>query len=137
MKAIAHQRPLAIDQADSLVDVTLPDPVAQGRDLLVEVKAISVNPVDVKVRMRTTAPAGEWNILGWDASGIVRSVGPDVTLFKPGDRVWYAGSITRAGCNSELHLVDERLVARMPGSLDFAAAAALPLTSITAWEMLF
>lgn len=137
MKAVAFQRPLAIDLADSLVDITLPDPIAQGRDLLVEVKAISVNPVDVKVRIRTTPPAGEWQILGWDASGIVRSVGPDVTLFKPGDRVWYAGSIIRTGCNSELHLVDERIVARMPSSLDFAAAAALPLTSITAWEMLF
>ena len=137
MKAVAFQKPLAIDLADSLVDVTLPDPIAQGRDLLVEVKAISVNPVDAKVRIRTTPPAGEWQILGWDASGIVRSVGPDVTMFKPGDRVWYAGSITRAGCNSELHLVDERIVARMPSSLDFAAAAALPMTSITAWEMLF
>jgi len=137
MKAVAFQRPLAIDLADSLVDLTLPDPIAQGRDLLVEVKAISANPVDVKVRIRTTPPAGEWQILGLDASGIVRSVGPDVTMFKPGDRVWYAGSITRAGCNSELHLVDERIVATMPSSLDFAAAAALPLTSITAWEMLF
>ena len=137
MKAVAFQRPLAIDLADSLIDITLPDPVAQGRDLLVEVKAISVNPVDVKVRIRTTPPAGEWQVLGWDASGIVRNVGPDVTLFKPGDRVWYAGSIIRTGCNSELHLVDERIVAKMPSSLDFAAAAALPLTSITAWEMLF
>jgi zinc-binding alcohol dehydrogenase family protein len=137
MKAVAFQRPLAIDLADSLVDIALPDPVARGRDLLVEVKAVSVNPVDVKVRIRTTPPAGEWQILGWDASGIVRSVGPDVTMFKPGDRVWYAGSIIRNGCNSELHLVDERIVAAMPSSLDFAAAAALPLTSITAWEMLF
>ena len=137
IKAVAYQNSLAITQADSLVEVTLPDPIAHGHDLLVEVKAISVNPVDVKVRSSAAPPIGEWKILGWDASGIVQAVGQDVHLFQPGDRVWYAGSITRAGCNSELHLVDERIVAKMPNSLDFASAAALPLTSITAWEMLF
>lgn len=137
MKAVAYNKNLPIDHPESLQDVTLPDPVAAGRDLLVEVRAVSVNPVDTKVR-RNSAPAdGEWKVLGWDAAGIVRAVGPEVTLFKPGDRVWYAGSIARAGSNSELQLVDERIVGRMPGSLDFAQAAALPLTSLTAWEMLF
>ena len=137
MKAVAYQTPKSIDPSDSLVDITLPDPVAAGRDLLVEVKAVSVNPVDVKVRAGSKPEPGEWKILGWDAAGVVRAVGPDATQFKPGDRVWYAGSITRAGSNSELQLVDERIVGKMPTSLDFAAAAALPLTSLTAWEMLF
>lgn len=137
MKAVAYQTPKSIDQSDALVDITLPDPVAAGRDLLVKVKAVSVNPVDVKVRAGSKPEPGEWKILGWDAAGVVRAVGPDVPQFKPGDRVWYAGSITRTGSNSELQLVDERIVGRMPSSLDFAAAAALPLTSLTAWEMLF
>ncbi|OVZ59341.1 NADPH:quinone reductase [Pigmentiphaga sp. NML080357] len=138
MKAVGYERPLPIDHAEALLDITLPEPTATGRDLLVEVKAVSVNPVDTKVR-KSAAPAdGErYKVLGWDASGVVRAVGPDVTLFKPGDRVWYAGSIARAGTNSELHLVDERIVGRAPQSLDFAQAAALPLTTITAWEMLF
>jgi zinc-binding alcohol dehydrogenase family protein len=137
MKAIAYQNNLPIDHADALVDITLPDPVAAGHDLLVEVKAVSVNPVDVKVRAGSKPADGEWKVLGWDATGIVKAVGPDVTLFRPGDRVWYAGSIARAGSNSELQLVDERIVGKMPQSLDFAAAAALPLTSLTAWELLF
>jgi zinc-binding alcohol dehydrogenase family protein len=137
MKAVAYQTPKSIDQADALVDITLPDPIATGRDLLVEVKAVSVNPVDVKVRAGSKPEPDEWKILGWDAAGVVRAVGPDVTQFKPGDRVWYAGSITRPGSNSELQLVDERIVGRIPSSLDFAAAAALPLTSLTAWEILF
>ena len=133
MKAIAYQTNLP----DALVDITLPDPVATGHDLLVEVKAVSVNPVDVKVRAGSKPDDGAWKVLGWDAAGIVKAVGPDVTLFRPGDRVWYAGSIARAGSNSELQLVDERIVGTMPQSLDFAAAAALPLTSLTAWELLF
>jgi len=137
MKAIAYQNNLPIDHADALVDVTLPDPVAAGHDLLVEVQAVSVNPVDAKVRIGVKPADGEWKVLGWDAAGIVKAVGPDVTLFRPGDRVWYAGSIARAGSNSELQLVDERIVGRMPASLDFTAAAALPLTSLTAWELLF
>jgi zinc-binding alcohol dehydrogenase family protein len=137
MKAVAYQKNGSIDRPESLVDVDLPDPTPDGRDLLVEVRAISVNPVDTKVRKGVAADAGAWKVLGWDAAGIVRAVGPEVTLFKPGDRVWYAGSIARAGSNSELQLVDERIVGRMPASLDFAAAAALPLTSLTAWEMLF
>lgn len=138
MKAIGYTEPLGIDHPDALQDITLPDPVAIGRDLLVEVRAISVNPVDTKVRRSTQPPEGSaYKVLGWDASGVVRAVGPDVTLFKPGDRVWYAGSIARPGTNSELHVVDERIVGHAPRSLDFAQAAALPLTSITAWELLF
>ena len=137
MKAIGYQNNLPIEHADALRDITLPDPVAQGRDLLVEVRAVSVNPVDTKIRKSARPAAGEWKVLGWDATGIVKAVGPDVTLFQPGDRVWYAGSIARAGSNSELQLVDERIVGRMPASLDFGAAAALPLTGLTAWEMLF
>lgn len=138
MKAIGYKIPQAIDHANSLLDIELPEPVATGRDLLVEVKAVSVNPVDTKVRNSAKPMEGqEYKVLGWDASGIVKAVGPDVTLFRPGDRVWYAGSIARHGTNAELHLVDERIVGRAPVSLDFAQAAALPLTAITAWEMLF
>lgn len=137
MKAIAYQKSLPIDHAESLVDIDLPEPVAAGRDLLVEVRAVAVNPVDAKVRMRSQPADGDWQVLGWDASGVVRATGPDVSLFKPGDRVWYAGSIARPGSNSALQLVDERIVGPMPSTLDFAAAAALPLTSVTAWEMLF
>lgn len=138
MKAIGYQHPQAISAATALQDITLPTPVAQGHDLLVEVRAVSVNPVDTKVRASTApAPGQDTKVLGFDASGIVRAVGPDVTLFKEGDRVYYAGAIQRPGTNSELHLVDERIVGHMPTSLDFAQAAALPLTSITAWELLF
>lgn len=137
MKAIAYKQALPINDADALLDITLPDPDASGRDLLVEVRAISVNPVDVKIRRSANPPEGEYKVIGWDATGIVRAVGDKVSLFKPGDRVFYAGLITRPGANSELHLVDERIVGRMPASLDFAQAAALPLTSITAWELLF
>nr|WP_314545031.1 zinc-binding alcohol dehydrogenase family protein [uncultured Massilia sp.] len=137
MKAIAYQTNLPIDHPESLVDITLPDPVATGHDLLVEVHAVSVNPVDYKIRAGSKPADGEWKVIGWDAAGIVKAVGPDVTLFRPGDRVWYAGSLVRAGSNSELQLVDERIVGKMPQSLDFTAAAALPLTTLTAWELLF
>ena len=137
MKAIATFGPRAADDTDALRDITLPDPVAAGRDLLVRVHAVSVNPVDTKVRGSATPPAGEGRVLGWDASGVVEAVGPEVTLFRPGDRVWYAGDITRPGSNAELQLADERIVGRMPARLSFAEAAALPLTAITAWELLF
>jgi zinc-binding alcohol dehydrogenase family protein len=137
MKAVAYRKSLPIENADSLTDIELPVPAAQGRDLLVEVAAVSVNPVDTKVRRRSEPEPGEWKVLGWDAAGVVRAVGPEVSLFKPGDRVWYAGDLMRPGSNSELQLVDERLVGRMPESLGFAEAAALPLTAVTAWEMLF
>jgi zinc-binding alcohol dehydrogenase family protein len=137
MKAIGYYRNLPISDPESLIDLELPDPQPGPRDLLVEVHAVSVNPVDVKVRANMAPESGEPKVIGWDASGVVRAVGRDVTLFKPGDRVWYAGSLLRAGTNSELHVVDERIVGHMPQSLNFAEAAALPLTSITAWELLF
>src|SRR5260370_24058968 len=137
MRAVGYKHALPIDQAESLIDIEIAKPIPLGRDLLVQVKAVSVNPVDTKVRMRADPKGGEPKILGYDATGIVAAVGPDVTLFKVGDEVWYAGSIIRPGTNSEFHLVDERIVGAKPKSLDFAAAAALPLTSITAWEMLF
>ncbi|QGZ58288.1 zinc-binding alcohol dehydrogenase family protein [Paraburkholderia acidiphila] len=137
MKAIGYYRNLPISDPESLIDLELPDPQPGPRDLLVEVHAVSVNPVDVKVRAGMAPENGEAKVIGWDASGIVRAVGRDVTLFKPGDRVWYAGSLLRPGTNSELHVVDERIVGSMPQSLNFAEAAALPLTSITAWELLF
>jgi NADPH2:quinone reductase len=137
MRAIAYQTPQPITAETALVDIEFPTPEPLGRDLLVEIKAVSVNPVDTKVRSKAAPPEGEWRVLGFDAAGIVKAVGPDVTLFKPGDAVFYAGSIDRPGTNAEFHLVDERIVGRKPASLDFAAAAALPLTAITAWEMLF
>lgn len=137
MRAIAYQTPQPISADSSLVDVDLPMPEATGRDLLVEIKAVSVNPVDVKVRAKAVPTAGQWRVLGFDAAGIVKAVGPDVTLFKPGDEVFYAGAINRPGTNSEFHLVDERIVGSKPKSVDFAAAAALPLTAITAYEVLF
>lgn len=137
MKAVAYQHSLPASDPLSLQDIQLPDPVAHGHDLLVEIKAVAVNPVDYKIRLSQAPATGEWKVLGWDAAGVVRAVGPEVTLFKPGDRVWYAGDITRQGSNAELQLVDERIVGHMPISLDFGEAAALPLTTITAWELLF
>lgn len=120
-----------------LHDVVLDDPTPGPRDLLVEVRAVSLNPVDTKIRVREDPPPGAVRVLGWDAVGVVREIGPEVTMFAPGDRVWYAGAVNRPGANSELHTVDERIVARAPDSLDDGEAAALPLTAITAWEMLF
>lgn len=137
MRAIGYQTSGPIDRDDSLVDITLPDPQPSGRDLLVEVRAVSVNPVDTKVRVRAAPAEGDWKVLGWDAAGIVRAVGPDATRFKPGDAVYYAGDLNRPGTNAELHLVDERIVGRKPVALDWAQAAALPLTALTAWEVLF
>jgi zinc-binding alcohol dehydrogenase family protein len=136
MKAIVYtQHGLPIDDPRSLIDIDLPQPTPGSRDLLVDVHAVSVNPADTKVR--ASSPVEAPRVLGWDAAGIVRAVGDQVTLFKPGDAVFYAGSITRPGSYSEYHLVDERIAGRKPGSLTFADAAALPLTSITAWELLF
>ncbi len=137
MRAVAYKQPQPISAETSLIDVELPTPEARGHDLLVEVKAVSVNPVDVKVRAGVAPNEGAYKILGWDAAGIVKAVGPDVTMFKPGDEVFYAGSISRDGSNAEFQLVDERIVGAKPKSLDFPAAAALPLTSITAYETLF
>jgi zinc-binding alcohol dehydrogenase family protein len=137
MKAVGYKKSLPIDAADALFDFEAAKPEPEGRDILVAVKAISANPVDYKVRKRAAPPEGEIKILGYDAAGVVDAVGPDVTLFKPGDEVFYAGSIQRQGTNSECHLVDERIVGSKPKTLSFAQAAALPLTSITAWELLF
>jgi NADPH2:quinone reductase len=137
MRAVGYQASLPIDAPDALLDITLPQPQPLGRDLLVQVHAVSVNPVDTKVRMRARPEAGDWKVLGYDAAGVVVATGPDATLFKPGDAVFYAGDITRSGTNAEYHLVDERIVGRKPTSLDWAQAAALPLTAITAWEALF
>ncbi|MCM2463334.1 zinc-binding alcohol dehydrogenase family protein [Pseudomonas sp. CG7] len=137
MKAIAYYHSLPITDPQSLQDIELPEPVAGPRDLLVEVKAISVNPVDTKVRQNVQPESGAAKVLGWDVAGVVKAVGSEVTLFKAGDMVFYAGSIARAGGNSERHVVDERIVGHMPKTLGFADAAALPLTAITAWELLF
>ncbi|PUA16486.1 zinc-binding alcohol dehydrogenase family protein [Glaciimonas sp. PCH181] len=137
MKAIALTQYLPIDHPESLMDVVLPKPTPDGRDLLVEIKAIAVNPVDTKVRAPKDKIEPAPRVLGWDAAGVVTAVGPDVTRFKVGDKVFYAGDITRPGTNSEYQLVDERIVGSMPASLAFEQAAALPLTAITAWEALF
>ncbi len=138
MKAVGIYRHLPITDPESLVDLEIPAPVATGRDLLVKIAAIAVNPVDTKVRRGTGHPAEPSpRILGWDAAGVVEAAGPDCTLFRAGDAVYYAGSITRQGANSEYHLVDERIAGHKPRRLSFPEAAALPLTSITAWEGLF
>jgi len=137
MKAIAYYQSLPAEHPDALQDIQLPEPTPGPRDLLVQVHAISVNPVDSKIRRNVSPQPGEAKVLGWDAAGIVTAVGSEVSLFQPGDRVYYAGAIDRAGANSELHVVDERIVGHMPKSLPFAEAAALPLTAITAWELLF
>ena len=137
MKAVAYQKPGPIDRDDALQDITLTPPIAEGRDLRVKIAAVSVNPVDTKLRKGRAPEGSDRRVLGFDAAGIVDAVGPDVQRFKPGDAVYYAGSIARPGTNSEYHLVDERIVGRKPTSLSNAQAAALPLTTITAWEMLF
>jgi NADPH:quinone reductase len=137
MQAIGYQQPGSIDQDQSLINIELPTPTPSGRDLFVKIKAISINPVDTKVRKTNQPDPGNWKVLGWDAAGIVTAVGPEVTLFQPGDEVFYSGAIDRPGTNAEFHLVDERIVGVKPKTLDWAAAAALPLTAITAWEMLF
>ncbi|GAO00416.1 alcohol dehydrogenase Zn-containing [Komagataeibacter xylinus NBRC 13693] len=137
MRAVGYQTPLPIDNPASLQDIDLPKPVPSGRDLLVEIRAVSVNPVDTKVRRSATPDVGQWRVLGWDAAGIVVGTGPEVTDFAIGDEVFYAGALDRPGTDAEFHLVDERIVGRKPRSLNWAEAAALPLTAITAWEMLF
>ncbi|MBN8757466.1 MULTISPECIES: zinc-binding alcohol dehydrogenase family protein [Variovorax] len=137
MKAVGYYQPLPIDNPESLQDIELPAPAAGPRDLLVRVKAVSVNPVDTKVRKNAAPEAGQAKVLGWDAVGTVEAVGSGVRNFKIGDRVYYAGSIIRPGANAELHAVDERIAALAPKSLDDAQAAALPLTTITAYELLF
>ncbi|MDQ0901665.1 zinc-binding alcohol dehydrogenase family protein [Paenibacillus sp. V4I7] len=137
MKAVGLYKYLNIAHSESLIDVEIEKPVPVGKDLLVKVKAISVNPVDTKVRAPKDKTEVSPRILGWDVAGVVEQTGPECTLFQPGDEVYYAGSITRPGGNSEFHLVDERIVGTKPSTLDFAQSAALPLTTITAWEALF
>lgn len=141
MQAIGFTQPGPITAENALIALDVPEPQPRERDLIVEVRAVSVNPVDTKVRARATARSPERSlvpqILGYDAAGVVRAVGPDVQHYKPGDEVFYAGDITRPGTNAELHAVDERIVGRKPESLDFACAAGIPLTAITAWELLF
>lgn len=136
MKAVAYQKAGPITSPEALVDIELDTPVAEGHDLLVRVQAISVNPVDTKIRKNVSDESG-WKVLGWDAVGVVESIGDKVTQFKVGDVVWYAGALNRQGSNSELQLVDERIVGHKPKTLEATEAAALPLTAITAWEMLF
>ncbi len=141
MKAVAFKQYLPVDNSESFIDVDVPKPEPTGHDVLVAVKAIAVNPVDTKVRAGRGQPADKVEdpprIIGWDASGVVEAVGDAVTIFKPGDEVWYAGDITRPGCNSEYQIVDERIVGHKPKSLSHAEAAALPLTTITAYEAFF
>jgi len=137
MKAVGYTTPGALDRVDALLDLDLPVPSPGPLDLLVRVKAISVNPVDVKLRGGAAPAPGEARVLGFDAAGVVEAVGEDVTRFKVGDAVFYAGDITRPGSAAEYQLVDERIVGAKPVTLDWAQAAALPLTAITAWEILF
>jgi len=140
MKAVAYYAPGPVDASDALVDIDVDAPTPGGRDVLVEVRAVSVNPIDTKVRRGVAPQAGtaeEAKILGWDAAGVVVDVGPAVECFQPGDAVWYAGEITRAGSNAAYQCVDERIVGRKPERLGFEEAAAMPLTTITAWELLF
>ena len=137
MRAVAFTRSLPISDPNALIDIDVERPLPGGRDLLVRVEAVSVNPVDTKVRRGGDPPKGEAQVLGWDASGTIEEIGSEVSLFKRGDPVFYAGSRRRAGANAEYHLVDERIVGPKPSSLTFAQAAALPLTAITAWELLF
>ncbi len=137
MKAIGYSEPLPIESPDALLDIELPQPIATGRDLLVKVDAIAVNPVDYKIRQNMLPTDEVYRVLGWDAVGEVVATGDAVTLFKPGDKVFYAGDLNRQGSNAEYQLVDERLVGHKPKSLSDEEAAALPLTAITAWELLF
>ena len=137
MKAVGVHNSLPVTDASALEDVEIAKPSATGRFLLVRVHAVSVNPVDTKIRMAAGSRLEQPRILGWDCAGVVESVGPDCTLFKAGDEVYYAGDVTRAGCNSEFHLIDERIFGHKPKKLSFDDAAAMPLTTITAWEGLF
>ena len=137
MKAVGYTQSLAINENDALIDVDIEKPSASGRDLLVKVNAIAVNPVDYKIRQRVNPEAGTPKILGWDAVGEVVEIGADVSEFAVGDRVYYAGDLTRQGTNAEYQLVDERIVGHAPKTLSDSEAAALPLTTITAYELLF
>ena len=137
MKAIGYTHSLDINEPNALMDLEIDKPSASGRDLLIKISAIAVNPVDYKIRQRVNPEGGEPKILGWDAVGEVVDIGSDVTKFAVGDRVYYAGDLTRPGSNAEFQLVDERIVGKAPKSLSDSDAAALPLTTITAYELLF
>jgi len=137
MKAVGYTKSLPINDTESLSDIEIPQPVATGHDLLVKINAIAVNPVDYKIRQNVSPTDGEYKVIGWDAVGEVVATGESTTHFKPGDTAYYAGDLNRQGSNAEYQLVDERLVGSKPKSLSDAEAAALPLTSITAWEILF
>ncbi|MEP4891813.1 MAG: zinc-binding alcohol dehydrogenase family protein [Aliiglaciecola sp.] len=137
MKAIGYTQSLPINNPQSLVDIELPKPSASGHDLLVQVKSIAVNPVDYKIRQNVEPDNGGYKVIGWDAVGEVIATGELVSHFNPGDKVYYAGDLNRSGSNAEYQLVDERIVGNKPRSLSDSEAAALPLTTITAWELLF
>jgi zinc-binding alcohol dehydrogenase family protein len=137
MRAVGYGASRADDGPSCLIDLELPEPLPGASDLLVQVEAVSINPVDAKVRRRDTPAAGDWRVLGWDCAGTVLALGEAVSGFAVGDPVWYAGALNRPGCNSERHLVDHRLVGHRPSGWSAAEAAALPLTAITAWELLF
>jgi NADPH2:quinone reductase len=139
MKAIGFKTSLPITDADSFIEFDAPVPTPVGHELLVKIQAISVNPVDYKIRQNSAKNTvlDTPKIIGWDAAGIVEATGEDVSLFKPGDAVFYAGDITKQGCNAEYQVIDERIVGKMPQTSGVEAAAAMPLTSLTAWEILF
>jgi len=137
MKAIGYKKSLPISDTESLIDIELPQPKATGRDILVKVSAIAVNPVDYKIRQNKPSETDEYKVIGWDAVGEIVALGESATKFQLGDKVYYAGDLTRQGSNAEYQLVDERIVGRKPKSLSNIEAAALPLTTITAYEMLF
>lgn len=139
MKAIGFKTSLPITEPESFIAFETDIPKPLGRDLLVKIKAISVNPVDFKIRQNSAKDTvlETPKVIGWDAAGIVEEVGDGVTLFKKGDEVYYAGDLTRSGCNAEYQLVDERIVGYKPKKLSYAEAAAMPLTSLTAWEAFF
>jgi len=137
MKAIAYAQSLPISNSESLIDIELPQPIASGYDILVQIKAIAVNPVDYKIRQNVSPQIGDYKVLGWDAVGEVVATGELANNFKTGDMVFYAGDLNRQGSNAEYQLVDERIVGAKPKSLSNSEAAALPLTAITAWELLF
>ena len=137
MKAVGFAHYLPVEDTNAFLDLEIDKPAPKGHDILVAVKAVAINPVDTKVRAPKDKVEDQARIIGYDASGVVEAVGSEVTLFKPGDEVYYAGDITRSGTNAEFHLVDERIVGRRPASLSHAEAAALPLTTITAYEAFF
>jgi zinc-binding alcohol dehydrogenase family protein len=137
MKAVAYHSEMSADDPLALEDVELETPQPGPRDCRVEVRAIAINPVDIKIRQSARPEAGEQRILGWDAAAVVVDTGEEVRDFMVGDEVWYAGQVNRPGCQAEFQLVDERILAHKPRNMSFAEAAALPLTSLTAWEILF